>query len=51
MSTSIYQLLASCAHLEGDLMDYRYLAQQVSQFTSWSTLTAQAEAHGLGPLL
>jgi hypothetical protein len=46
-----YQLLAYCACAECDAVHYYQLAQQLSEFTEWEGVSAQAEAHGLGPLL
>ena len=46
-----YQLLACCARAECDPVHYYQLAQKGSKFTEWEGVSAQAEAHGLGPLL
>lgn len=46
-----YRLLALCARAEGHSVFYKQLAQQIEQFTTWDTLPAQAEIHGMGPLL
>jgi len=46
-----YQVLAHCARAECDAAHTHQLAQQLSEFTEWEGISAQAEAHGLGPLL
>jgi hypothetical protein len=47
----IYRLLALCARAEGHPVFYRQLALQLDGFTAWQELPAQAEAHGMAPLL
>lgn len=51
MFNSTCQLLAACACADANRVGYDQLAQQAGQFTAWDDLPAQAEAHGLGPLL
>jgi hypothetical protein len=51
MFEPIYQLLAASAYAEVKRVCYDRLAQQAGQFTAWDDVPAQAEAHGLGPLL
>ncbi len=46
-----YSLLAHCARTECSAAHYRQLAQEATGFTEWETVPAQAEAHGLSPLL
>lgn len=48
---SIYQLLALCARAEGHPAFYEQLAGQLRAFAAWDELPAQAELHGMGPLL
>lgn len=47
----IYRLLALCARAEGHPIFYEQLARQVEDFTDWQELPAQAELHGMAPLL
>ncbi len=51
MFEPIYRLLAACAYADETRVCYPRLAQQAGQLTAWNELPAQAEAHGLGPLL
>ncbi|HMA36110.1 MAG TPA: nucleotidyltransferase family protein, partial [Chloroflexia bacterium] len=44
-------LLALCARATGHPIQYARLADVAGQVTSWEGLPAQAEAHGLAPLL
>lgn len=46
-----YHLLALCARAEGHPRFYEQLSHQVEQFTAWDELPAQAELHGMAPLL
>jgi hypothetical protein len=46
-----YSLLAYCARAECNAAHYHHLAQEASSFTEWETVPAQAEAHGMAPLL
>jgi hypothetical protein len=46
-----YHLLALCARAEGHLLFYEQLARQVEGFDAWYELPAQAELHGMAPLL
>ena len=46
-----YRLLALCARAEGHPAFYEQLKRQVEKFSVWDTLPAQAEIHGMGPLL
>lgn len=47
----VYRLLALCARAEGHSIFYERLARQTGEFTAWSELPAQAEKHGMAPLL
>lgn len=46
-----YRLLALCARAEGHPLFYERLTSQLSQFDAWHELPAQAELHGMAPLL
>lgn len=46
-----YPLLALCAQAQGHPTQYQQFKQQAITLTIWDTLPAQAEAHGLTPLL
>jgi len=46
-----YQLLSLCARAEGHPIFYEQLARQLDGFTAWRDLPAQAELHGMAPLL
>jgi hypothetical protein len=46
-----YRLLAFCARAEGFPAFYEQLICQLEQFTAWANLPAQAELHGMAPLL
>jgi hypothetical protein len=48
---NIYSLLALCARAPGHPTPYQQLRQQTANLTDWSNVPAQAEAHGLTPLL
>jgi hypothetical protein len=53
-STSLnqtYRLLALCARVERHPRFEEQLACQLRDFTAWDELPAQAELHGIGPLL
>jgi hypothetical protein len=43
--------MALCARAECSVTHYHQLAQEAAKFTEWEKVPAQAEAHGLGPLL
>jgi hypothetical protein len=47
----IYRFLALCARAEGHPLFYEQLARQVEEFNAWQELPAQAELHGMAPLL
>ena len=47
----IYYLLALCARAEGHSAFYAELIHQLSNFSEWNKLPAQAELHGMAPLL
>lgn len=47
----IYCLLALCARAEGHHAFYKELIHQLRDFTAWEELPAQAELHGMAPLL
>jgi hypothetical protein len=47
----IYRLLALCARVEGHPIFYEQLACQMEEFDDWDELPAQAEIHGMAPLL
>ena len=51
MSTSLPPLLSLCARAHFDCADDAALADQTGRVTDWPALVAQADAHGLGPLL
>jgi Uncharacterised nucleotidyltransferase len=44
-------LLALCARAQGHPTQYQYLREQAAKLTDWNALPAQAERHGLTPLL
>jgi hypothetical protein len=46
-----YRLLALCARAEGHPLMAEQLSRQIESFTSWQELPAQAELHGMAPLL
>lgn len=46
-----YRLLALCARAESHPSMVEQLSRQVEVFTSWQELPAQAELHGMAPLL
>jgi hypothetical protein len=46
-----YQVLAHCARAEVDPALTHQLARLLSEFSGWEEISAQAEMHGLGPLL
>ena len=46
-----YRLLALCARAEGHTLFYEQLNRLLLDFTAWDALPAQAELHGMGPLL
>lgn len=48
---SIYRLLSICARAEGHPLLYEQLNAQLRGFTAWKDLPAQAELHGMAPLL
>ncbi len=48
---SVYRFLALCARAEGDAAHHARLAQAAAEVTEWEGVAAQAEAHGLAPLL
>ncbi len=50
-STAVYRFLALCARAEGDAAFYGRLAQAAAAVTEWDGVAAQAEMHGLAPLL
>ncbi len=50
-SQVVCSLLALCARGQGQPDQYRQLQQQARQLTTWADIPAQAEAHGLGPLV
>lgn len=47
----VYRLLALCARAVGHPVFYEQLARQVERFDAWHSLPAQAELHGVAPLL
>jgi hypothetical protein len=51
MDSAVYRLLALCARVECTTTHYHQLAQQAAQLTEWEEVAAQAEAHGMAPLL
>lgn len=46
-----YRLLALCARASGHDALYAELARQLTDFNDWQELIAQAEVHGMAPLL
>jgi hypothetical protein len=50
-NNAVYCFLALCARAEGDAAYYCRLAQAAAKVTEWEGVAAQAEAHGLAPLL
>jgi hypothetical protein len=50
-NNTIYRFLALCARAEGDAAYHCRLAQAAAKVTEWEGVAAQAEAHGLAPLL
>jgi hypothetical protein len=46
-----YRLLALCARAEGHSLFYEQLKEQLLRFKAWEDLPAQAEIHGMAPLL
>ncbi len=48
---AIYRLLTLCARAECNTTHYEQLARRAAQLTGWETVSAQAEAHGIAPLL
>jgi len=46
-----YELLARCARVTANPEHYEQLARMAHKFSAWAEMSAQAEAHGLGPLL
>ena len=46
-----YRLLALCARASGHDALYAELARQLADFNNWQELIAQAEIHGMAPLL
>ena len=46
-----YRLLTLCARAEGHPVFYQQLKNQLREFDGWSDLPAQAELHGMAPLL
>jgi hypothetical protein len=51
MDTTIYRLLALCARAEGNAAVYAQLSESAARLSDWSGVPAQAEAHGMAPLL
>jgi len=51
LSDRVYRLLALCARAECDAAHYHQLGQAAAQLTDWAGVAAQAEAHGMAPLL
>lgn len=49
--TSTYRLLALCARADGHPVFYEQLARHAERFDAWHILPAQAELHGMAPLL
>lgn len=49
--SEVYLLLASCARAECSAAHYGQLARLASQVAEWDQVPAQAEAHGMAPLL
>jgi hypothetical protein len=50
-NNAVYRLLALCARAEGDAAHYGRLCQAAAKVTEWEGVAAQAEVHGLAPLL
>jgi hypothetical protein len=50
-SESSYALLALCARAQGHPTQYQHLREQAANRSDWRSLPAQAETHGLTPLL
>jgi hypothetical protein len=50
-NNAVYRFLALCARAEGDAAYHCRLAQEAAKVTEWEDIAAQAEAHGLAPLL
>lgn len=46
-----YRLLSLCARAEGHPLFYEQLKEQLLGFKAWKELPAQAETHGMAPLL
>jgi hypothetical protein len=47
----VYRLLAICARAECDATHYEQLAEEAAELKDWEGIAAQAEAHGMAPLL
>ncbi len=47
----VYRLLALCARAESHPLMLNQLSRQIDAFTAWDELPAQAELHGMAPLL
>ena len=50
-NSAVYCFLALCARAECEAAHYRCLAQAAAKVTEWESVSAQAEAHGMAPLL
>ena len=50
-NSATYRLLALCARAECNATHYEQLARRATQLTGWEGVPAQAEAHGMAPLL
>jgi hypothetical protein len=50
-SENTYALLALCARAQGHPTQYQHLQEQAAKLTNWNTLPAEAENHGLTPLV
>ena len=50
-SEDLFPLLALCARAQGHAAQYEQLRQRALKLSSWDGLPAQAQAHGLEPLL
>jgi len=50
-NSAMYRLLALCARAECNATHYEQLARRATQLTGWEGVPAQAEAHGMAPLL
>ncbi|MCX6060245.1 MAG: hypothetical protein NTW69_19130, partial [Chloroflexi bacterium] len=46
-----YRLIALCARSESHPLMVEQLSRQIQAFSSWQELPAQAELHGMAPLL